>query len=216
MGTDGAAGAGRGRARSAPAQGAAARRAVGAGVAALAPSTGPSRSAQARYRADAFRSPRRGAPRRRARRPTRRGHGASGGVGDWVARSLGLGVAVVTVSGRDAHERAQDPRDRRHRCQPIAAVFRRGRSAGAARGRSADQTGERAQALPQPGRHRDRRAHALRRLAEGRRRAARSRPTARRSTRSPTAVTPIFPSSSARARTGGCANSSPCSTRWTN
>ena len=60
MGT-GAARAGRRRPRSAPSQGGAARRAIGAGVAALAHPTGPSRAAQARDRADRGRSPRRGA-----------------------------------------------------------------------------------------------------------------------------------------------------------
>ena len=77
MGTGGAAAAGRGCARSVAAQGAAARRTGGESVAALARSAGPSRAAQARYRADALRSPRRGASGRRARRPARRGHGAS-------------------------------------------------------------------------------------------------------------------------------------------
>ena len=91
-------------------------------------------------------------------------------AGDWLARSVGLGVAVVTVSGATHMSEIQDPGDRRHRCEPVFAVVRRGPGEGEARGRSARQAGERAQALSQPGRHRDRRAHALRRLAKGRRR----------------------------------------------
>ena len=147
-----------------------ARRTGGEGVAPMARAAGPSRAAQARYRADGLRSPRRGAAGRRARRPARRGHGANEPcrrlarpvARPWRRRGHGL--------RRDAHERGQDPRDRRHRCEPIFAVVRRRPGEGEARGRSARQAGERAQALPQPGRHRDRRAHALRRLAKGRRR----------------------------------------------
>ena len=91
-----------------------------------------------------------------------------GGLGDFVARTLGFGVDVVTVSGAIASERAADPDDRRHQLKELAAVFRRRRRARAARGRSARQAGERAQALSEPDRRRHRRAHPLRSLAEGR------------------------------------------------
>ena len=216
MGTGGAIVAGLGCARSASAQGAAARRTGGAGVAELGRSPGPSRAAQARYRADALRSPRRRASGRRARRPTRRGHGANE-----PRRRLGRAVGRPRRGcgdgfRRDAHERAQDPGDRRHRREPILAVFRRGRGEGAARGRSARQTGERAQALPQPDRDRDRRAHALRRLAKGwrRQRNRRRRGADRRGHRRPLRRSPLCGRrrrERARARI-----SSGCSTRWTN
>ena len=198
------------------AQGAAARRAGGADVAELAHSPGPSRAAQVRYRADALRSPRRGASGRRAGRPARLGRG-----GSEPRRRLGRALARPWRRRghglrRDAHERGQDPGDRRHRREPVAAVLRRGAGEGAARSQSAGQTGERAQALPQPGRHRHRRAHALRRLAKRRRRQRdRGRRGADRRGR-PTAATPACRSWSAKAPMGGCANMSGSSTRWTN
>ena len=207
---------GRGCARRAPAQGVAARRASGKSVAERSRSAGPSRPAQARYRADGLRSSRRGAAGRRARRPTRRNHGASGPCRrlaravsrPWRRRGHGL--------WRDAHERGQDPRDRGHRCEPISAVVRRGPGEGEARGRSAGQAGERAQALSQPGRHRDRRTDALRCLAKGRRRQRdrRRRGANRRSDRQPLRRPPLRGRRGReRPRAGICRNSW---TRWTN
>ena len=120
-------------------------------------------------------------PARRGARRTISRHSSprEGGVGDFVARALGFGVTSVTIPANRSMSEPRGPGDRRRQRQEFAAVLRRRRGARAARGRAARQAGERAQALSRPDRHRHRRAHARRALAEGRRDQARSPPTAR-------------------------------------
>ena len=136
-------------------------------------------------------------------------------AGDWVARSVGLGVTVVTVSGTT------------HMSEPrILAI------AGIDASRSLPffdvaEAKARLEADPLIKQASVRKLYPTRSSStsssapptpSGRRTAtsARSRPTERRSTRSPTAVTPICRSSWAKARTRGCANMSSCSMRWRN
>ena len=145
----------------------------------------------------------RGASGRRARRASRRLCGAIRRRRRFPRSQAGPRRRGRHGFRRDARERGQNPDDRRHRFDKLAAVLRRRRGASAARGRSARQAGERAQALPEPDRDRHRRAHAL--TASGRRTGtcARSPPTARRSTRCATAAMPICPSSWEKARMSG-------------
>ncbi len=114
-------------------------------------------------------------------------------AGDWLARSLGLGVAVVTVSGATHMSEARILAIAGIDASRSLPLFDVADAKARARGRSARQAGERPQALSQPGRHRDRRAHALRRLAKGwrRERDRRRRGADRRGRRQPLRRPPV-------------------------